>query len=270
VFWDGVTLDTFHDAARPIVVGEAALSPDNELVITMNTPALRVYRDGIWVDVRPPLSSVERIASVCITAERRLALVTSSGRLWVCDLGSRRWEAHDPSAAGLSPSIAAVVPSPSRGGLWIGTHSGVGRWDGSGFTDVHRTAGATGVPLRQVTGLAEDPSGRLWAGSGSGFHGALRLDGESWTLHDAEDEVGPRHVHVIRRIGDDLWFPLIGDEADGLWDRGGAVRLRGEEFRTFPVADGSGMLRTYDVVRTHDGRLLAGTRHRLYELLDDA
>jgi signal transduction histidine kinase len=267
--WDGDELLPFQDKGRPVVVGDAALSPDNALVFTVNTPSLRVYRDGTWADATPPLATVERIRSICITSERRLGLVTSSGRLWVCDLASRRWEAHDPSGSGLSPSIAAVTPSPSRGGLWVGTHAGLGRWDGHQFTDVHSQAGDTDVPLRQVTGLMEDARGRLWVGSGSGFRGALCLDGETWTHYAGEHEVGARFVHVIRRIGDDLWFPLIGDDIPGQWERGGIVRLRGDTFETFPTADGSPLLRSYDVVSTDDGRILAGTRHRVYELVDD-
>jgi signal transduction histidine kinase len=268
--WDGERLAAFHDQERPVAVGDLALTPDDELVFSINSTSLRVYRDGLWADVTPALTTLERIRSICVTAQRRLALVTSSGRLWVCDLASRRWEAHDPSDAGLSPSIAAIAPSAARGGLWIGTHAGVGRWDGRGFTDVHRNAGSPDLPLRQVTGLMEDARGRLWAGSGSGFHGALCLDGGTWTHYAGEADVGARFVHVIRRIGDDLWFAQIGDDIPGMFERGGAVRLRGDVFERFPTADGSEMLRTYDVVRTHDGRILAGTRHRLYELVDDA
>ncbi|MHC5211411.1 MAG: sensor histidine kinase [Planctomycetota bacterium] len=270
IVWDGENLTEFHDKTRPVIVGDAALSPDLELVLTLSTPTLRVYRNGTWADAKPPLSIMDRIQTACITEQGRLAIVTSSGRLWTCDLESRRWEAHDPSAVGLSPMIAAIVPSPSRGGMWIGTHSGLGRWDGGGFADVFIQAGATKVPLRQVTGMAEDARGRLWVVSGSGIQGALCLDGDTWTLHEWKELVGVRYGHVIRRIGDDLWIPLISEEGSDEWELGGTLRLRDDAFEHVVPADGSALGRTYDVVRTSDGRILAGSRGAVHELVDDA
>jgi signal transduction histidine kinase len=267
--WDGRQLRAIGPGTSSVLVSDATVAPDGAVVIARRAPELAVLRDGRWSDARPPIPSSEGIRSVCLLDERRLAMVTASGNLWVCDLGASRWEIHDPAEVGLSRAVNALAPS-RRGGLWLSTHEGIGRWDGQRFTDVHFEAGETGVQLQQTTTVCEDPQGRLWVGAGASIPGALCLhpDGR-WTLHDGPDEIGRANVHAIRRWGDELWFALLSNPIEE-YMRGGIVRLRGDTFTRWDTSGGAHLTRTYDIVPLPDGRMLAGSRGALHVLEGEA
>ncbi len=263
--WDGRQLHPIRDERGPLVVTDACVGEGGELVIANRTPMLRIFDAGLWADSEPGLPVLENLQSVACTTAGRIALVSGSGRLWVCDVRSRRWQRHDPSALGVGGVVNALAPS-RRGGLWLGTNRGICRWDGRGFTDIHEEAGDTGVPLRRLTALAEDEQGRLWVGSGSMFHGALRLDGERWSHHlTALTGDTPRFVHAIRALPGELWFTLLGDYGPG-WLHGGFVRLRDGTFRRWDEADGAPLPRSYEILRTPEGDLLGGTAGGVFRL----
>jgi len=256
--WDGERVRSFWDPKQVLYIVDATMTPQNELIAAVRDPELRVWRDGRWytVELPPPVDTVQ---SLSMLADGRLAVVFSSGRMSICDLASDRWELHDPAPAGAHRRVNALAPS-ARGGVWLATHEGIVRWDGSGFTDLWRTAGDTGVPLTRLTTICEDARGRVWLGSGSGFAGTLCLDGDRWTWHREEGlfgRYGTAYVHAIRRVGDDVWFTLLGNEADG-WGEGGFVRLRGDEFRLLADrSDGAKLQRSYDVAGMADGTVVA-------------
>jgi signal transduction histidine kinase/ligand-binding sensor domain-containing protein len=71
---------------------------------------------------------------------------------------------------GLAGDEINAILQDSRGFLWIGTHSGLSRFDGSRFAVYD---GREGLPSPNVTALLEDPSGGLLVGTTGGL---ARLD----------------------------------------------------------------------------------------------
>jgi len=256
--WDGTLVTELRGPDPPALVVTAMTTPEDDLIVALRGPLWRVYRDGAWTEAKLPGDRRDFVRSMCLTSEGRLAAVFASGDLAVCDLLSTCWEQHDPRDVGAGALVNALAPAAASG-VWVGTNAGIARWDGARFTDVHVELPELGVRLDQVTTVCEDGRGRLWVGSGSGFRGAACLDNDRWTLYaDADQDIGSRFVHAIRRDGDDLWFLLLGD-SDKDWLAGGVVRLRGDTFTQFLTdAAGRPMPRCYDLLRRSDGTLVLG------------
>ena len=85
---------------------------------------------------------------------------------WAQSLPLRCWTIAD----GLAQSVANVLLEDSRGYVWIGTASGLSRFDGQEFVnfDVEH-----GLPSSRIYELFEDSQARLWAGTD---RGVARLD----------------------------------------------------------------------------------------------
>src|SRR6185312_10694415 len=62
----------------------------------------------------------------------------------------------------------------SRGFLWIGTETGLFRYDGTNVDLLqHEADGPVALPNNMIAGLAEDRAGNIWVGT---MHGAARVD----------------------------------------------------------------------------------------------
>jgi ligand-binding sensor domain-containing protein len=109
----------------------------------------------------------------------------SKGRLWFSTIGDGVAR-YDPAAAhkqgqgaltflseqeGLVGSTATDMAEDSAGNLWIGTHSGLSRYDGKAFTNYTE---ADGLGNERVSQVHIDRSGTLWVGT---WGGVCRYDG---------------------------------------------------------------------------------------------
>jgi len=196
----------------------------------------------------------------------RLLVLTMRGALFLCDLGSNRWAKVSPLRAGLSTLVNELAPS-RRGGLWLSTDTGIARFDGEVFTEVHREA--AGTRLAAVTGLCEDERGHLWVGSGNEFTGVLRYDGKRWHRY-RDPEIGTWCVHRIRRgLDGDIWFLLLG-QLDRFEGEGGVARYRDGVWRRFTTADGLPHDRCYDLHATRAHGVVAATMKGVARLEEGA
>ena len=267
--WDEHELRLVRQAENSVTVIDAASCPDGALVLAQNSPMLQIVREGVGRIAFPALPSGDKLRSLCFTAGGRLAVVSGAGELWLAELAAQRWETFNPGKEGANELVNALAPA-SGGGLWVGTHLGLARFDGQHFTDVQVEAGDTGIVLRGLTALAEDAQGRLWVGSGGTFRGALCLEDGRWTQYCGPDDVGDRYVHAIKRIGDELWFVELDDDV-GPFQRGQLVRLRDGVFTPYTTVEGGApFTRCYDLVARPDGSLLAGTATGVFALEDGA
>jgi len=160
--------------------------------------------------------------------------------------------------AGLPHNSAPNVLQTRDGYLWVGTETGLARFDGSRFT-TYRAANTPGLPDNWIRFLFEDKAGSLWVGTAHGlsryrdgkfecvglrnqaivnlaedrtgriwigtFSGELwDYQGENLSSHDADFELpgGPRVAAVFVDAAGRLWVGLRGE---GLWCReGGSFR----------------------------------------------
>ena len=118
------------------------------------------------------------------------------------------------SRDGLAGDRITALLQDSRGFLWIGTDTGLSRYDGRRFT---RSSTPEGLPHPVVRSLAEDALGRLWVGTSYGL--ALLLP-----LPEAE---GHRFISLPPRPEplDNLVYAVLGD-GDGVLAGFGTTLLR--------------------------------------------
>lgn len=98
-------------------------------------------------------------------------------------------------------SITALVQT-QKGYIWIGTPTGLVRFDGVRFETFRRD----NSPLKndQITTLYEDASNVLWIGTNGG--GLFSYEKESWTSYSVEDGLSNSHIRT-----------LTGDWHGNLW-----------------------------------------------------
>lgn len=119
---------------------------------------------------------------------------------------------------------ARCILKDSRGFLWIGTETGLFRFDGTNVDIVqHQVDSPLSLPNSMITGLAEDASGNIWVGT---MHGAAKVD--PWTLKCT--------IYSPRRHNTDLDFdvkPMVARDGR-VWLGGneGLSVLEGGRFRT--------------------------------------
>ncbi|HSI61444.1 MAG TPA: triple tyrosine motif-containing protein, partial [Ideonella sp.] len=123
-----------------------------------------------------------------------------------------RWTAADGA-----PSGARAMAQTADGALWIGTESGLYRFDGVQFERM-RAGGRDGRPLGYVAALLALPDGSLWIGLGYG--GMYHWQGGRFTAQGPADGLpGERTVrNIVQGSDGQLW----AGTSDGLFVREGA------------------------------------------------
>jgi signal transduction histidine kinase/ligand-binding sensor domain-containing protein len=154
-------------------------------------------------------------------AARRLAWLCSIGRclcalLALCAAAASAagpWEAfaapvfrHVAVPAGFTPT---VMRQDRSGMIWVGTHTGLVRWDGYEFLrDFGELASHERLRTAHVTCLHEDDEGRLWIGTSD--QGLVRLDprtGAVWSLAAGSDGLsGPQIASLAPDGRGGLWI----------------------------------------------------------------
>ncbi len=115
---------------------------------------------------------------------------------------------HLTQAQGLPNEIATAVAQDGQGFLWIGTMSGIARWDGYRLKVYRPEVGAErGLPDNVVQQLHADAAGRLWVGTSAA--GLVRYDAQAdrFVRYPVGDK-GLAHVSVQA---------IVDDAAGGLW-----------------------------------------------------
>jgi ligand-binding sensor domain-containing protein len=214
--------------------------------------------------------------------------------------GARAADALDPAKAltqypqsawrtddGLPQNNVHAIARDAEGYLWLGTESGVARFDGVRFvpflsSQVHGIANnsvwtmladsrrrlwigteggltrradgrfqtfttADGLPNNVIHGLHEDSTGVLWVGTASGL---ARFDGTRFVLVDGSGApVGERVRAILGGPRDTLW---VGTER-------GLYHLDGSQWTKYTTADGLAGDVVYAIKEDRDGRLWIGT-----------
>lgn len=134
---------------------------------------------------------------------------------------SRAWQADE----GLPDNTVVGVAQTPDGFLWVGTQSGLARFDGVRFTE-YAPAVAAGVPTSLIQALLLDRRGRLWFAKGRGVLACL--DGERLTALTTADGLPDLQAMVLAedRAGA-IWISSAGGRVFGLHD--GQIRAFGVE-----------------------------------------
>lgn len=141
--------------------------------------------------------------------------------------------------------------------IWLGTHSGLARFDGVSF-EIFNRWNTPGLMNDRISVLYEDGEGTLWVGTyGGGFSG-LRQGG--WQAYMTRDGLSNDYVTcLLRDRSGTLW---IGTE-DGL------NRLRDGEISSFSTWHGLSGNSITSLAEDAGGRLLIGTLDGGVSVLED-
>src|SRR5882724_7463247 len=163
----------------------------------------------------------------------------------------------DPEAG----SGTAIVQDTS-GFIWLGTQSGLVRWDGYHFRRYAADTQTPGsLPDSFILALHIDDRGRLWIGTSAG--GLARYDADKDSFAVAAGPSGIKGTAVLSMTGDGKGGLWVGTES-GL-DH--VVAQHADQLTPLASAQADGLPEgaVQAVLNDRDGNLWVGTRHGLWK-----
>jgi ligand-binding sensor domain-containing protein len=166
---------------------------------------------GVWTNLEG--LPVPQLTAVTGTDSGTVVVATigspDSADVWEYDgIRFRRLSARYASRPYFGAVISCLAYAPG-GDLWVGTTvQGLFRLRAGGFTRFSKEDGIGGRLVDQITGLAVDAAGTVWAATNGG--GLSRYDGTAWTtLRDPEDGLPSNYVNDVATAGDGaVWIAL--------------------------------------------------------------
>jgi len=191
-----------------------------------------------------------------------LALVVwaAAGRIGVAAEASSPTYALAVWAAekGLPPGDVFAITQDLDGYLWLGTPTGLLRFDGSRFTPWAPADPAAALPNGPVHALVVSPDGSLWVGLGGGG-GVVRIHGAEVVRHSQTDGAPPGVTAMIQDRQGAIWVAA----------RRGLFRLSGGRWTLMGKGDGYGGAEAFSLYEDRAGRLWAGTAAGVYRRTKD-
>lgn len=221
-----------------------AVARDGDAVVAYDSGALRWRHDGTWRTLA---------GSWPMLRDASWMGYDTDGSLWSCTrvgvhrarAAAPRWSVVADTKPSRHNSVNSILRS-SDGSIWLGTRQGILHRRSDGTTE--RVEEAAGISVADVTSLAEDGHGRIWATSGSAFEGALLLDGGSWSRVLSADLSSRPFIHhvVIDHGGQPRFLALAAPDAPK--DVGaGVLREEGGRLVPWEPARGIPSQRVYDM-----------------------
>ncbi|WP_233992774.1 hybrid sensor histidine kinase/response regulator [Salinibacter altiplanensis] len=196
---------------------------------------------------------------------------------------------HFSTAEGLPEGVSWEIEEGPNGNLWVATHDGLSRYDGTTFTDVpgpndqlqqelisvhwtqddvlwvaarstlFRYDGETytsydrveGDPVGTVTGIAEAPDGTLWFTTTE--RGLLRHDGSGFTRFTTADGLTSNQARS-----------MAIDSTGQVWAGKGAARFDGESFHPTPAVEDADLRGVLSLEVDRKGYLWIGTQRGVF------
>jgi len=145
---------------------------------------------------------------------------------------------------GLPQSTVFSIYQDSRGYLWVGTESGVARFNGFQFTVFDRSTGLPGNTVRSIT---EGPDGNIWVGTDMGIG---IFDGINWKKITAKN--GLLGSAVIKLVPDDkgrVWVATNDAGVDIVTQVGDSISIQN-------ISDKNGLSSNFvfDILHEADGQ----------------
>lgn len=172
-------------------------------------------------------SYIDPSASMYVNAIK----VASNGWVWV---GTQNQGFYVNTGSGFlkSPndknSNINAIEEGKNGNIYLGTDSGIIKWDGSGYSYIKLSAG---LPANRVTSIRFDSRQRLWIGTDGGKTAAWLDDSgiHQLNLMAGADSLTIKDIHEDRK--GDIWFAT---SANGLILYDGIVPYSFKEYNGFP------------------------------------
>jgi ligand-binding sensor domain-containing protein len=171
------------------------------------------------------------------------------------------WTTYTKQDGLASNEVTALAVAPD-GTLWIGTTSGLSRFDGTAWESYT----LPGPAANTVMAIAAAPDGSLWFGSGqpapdSTGRGVTRFDpaspeAENWTTYTEKDGLAYNTVLAVAVEADGtVWFSA----SDQGYVAKGVSRFDGQTWETLTTADGLASDDVSTIATAPDGSVWFGT-----------
>jgi ligand-binding sensor domain-containing protein len=156
---------------------------------------------------------------------------------------------------GMADYYVSAVMQDHRGRMWLGTRSGLNRFDASGM---HTYGDDSGMPKATIFSLLEDRDHRLWIGSNQGLYRS----------EDSLDCAGPKCRERFRMVDISgqprAYVRFVFEAQDGaLWvglDQNGVVRMKDGQVTAYSTAEGLANTSMRGIAQDRAGDLWMGTR----------
>jgi len=106
---------------------------------------------------------------------------------------------------GLPQNSILCLTQTREGYIWLGTQSGLVRFDGMSFR-VYNRWNSEGLKNDRILSLYEDTGGSLWVGTDGGGLSRLKIKENKWTLYTSKQGISDNTIRAI-----------AGDSRDNLW-----------------------------------------------------
>ena len=162
--------------------------------------------------VFPLLQTVAGLVLVCIA-------VAASPSYGEAPAGRRYALTAWAAEKGQPPGDVFAITQDSNGYLWLGTPSGLFRFDGSKFTAWPGGDPGSSLPAGPVHALVGSPDGGLWVGFGGGG-GVVHIDREQVVRYTAADGAPSGVTDMIQDRRGTIWVATrrgLYQFADGRW-----------------------------------------------------
>jgi len=206
---------------------------------------------------------------------------------------ARTWEVAD----GLPNNTVQAIAQTSDGYLWVGTHEGLARFDGTHFKIFDKTT-TPQLTNWNITALCREKAGALWIGSGAG--GVVRLKDGGFRHYGRSEGLAGDNIRAIYESHDgSIWIGtstglsqfrngafsnytrlyftrepslvssiingISEDNEGGVWvaSSGGLNYLKGRVIEEFTTSNGLPNRSIRSVFRDRDGRLWIGSNSGL-------
>jgi len=160
---------------------------------------------------------------------------------------------HYDTRNGLPQVQVLTVQRCDHGYLWLGTFSGLSRYNGSHFRHFYT---ADGLRSNYITDLATDRQGRLWVGTSAGV---CRLVDDNRFACPEHSRLVDAHIHALHAAASGLW--VASDT--------GLFRVFDAEVERITLPDPISGAAVFSVTTDDSGRVWFGTATGLYTLAPD-
>ncbi len=162
------------------------------------------------------------------------------------------------SEKGLPPGDVFAIAQDVEGYLWLGTPTGLLRFDGHHFTQFEPADASKPLPNGPVHAIVPSHDGAIWVGLGGGG-GVVRIHRGELVRHSPADGAPPGVAAMVLDRHGALWVAT----------RRGIFRLVNGRWTVMGEADGYGGGEAFSLYEDRTGRLWAGTATGVYRKTSD-
>ncbi len=194
---------------------------------------------------KPILESPNYVAAVCEDSLERIWVGTHDGvfvfpeSLLTDKSGSIRMQ-NISSKDGLPNDVTTCLLADERGGVWIGSYSGLAYWINGKISTFGMN---NGLPDYHVNSIFEDRDGNIWVGTRNGLS---RFNGGKWTTYNQNDGLTDNNVTSFEE-----------DNEGSLWvgTSNGLNQFEDVNMTTYTTSEGLASNYLSSVLETQDGTL---------------